>query len=132
VGSSSICAVDVRGRVFNPGVLSLYVYEGSAANDPPSRLLVGPIDMVNPPVTSTSQTLHYELPETAVGPDLWIGVGWAGTDPGWVGSQRTTPSIGTSQDVWWENIHGQTPGYYDGGSDYSANTYLVVYATIPT
>ena len=132
VGQSTLCAVDVRGRVFGPGVLSLYVYQGSPANDPPTTLLAGPVDIVNPPVTSQSATLHYELPATLVGQDLWIGVGWTGPDPGWVGSQRTTPSIGSSQDVWWESVAGQTPGYDDGGADYTANTYLVVYATIPT
>jgi hypothetical protein len=34
--------------------------------------------------------------------------------------------------VWWESISGQTPGTYDGGPDYTANTYLVVYASVPT
>jgi len=129
VGQSVLCAVDVRGRTFGPGVLSLYVYKGSPADDPPTTLLVGPIDMVNPPVTSMSQTLHYELPPTLVGQDLWIGVGWTGADGAWVGSQRTTASIGTSHDVWWYSTPDGS-GFSDQGS-YTASTFLVVYATVP-
>ena len=131
VGQAVLCAVDVRGRTFGPGVLSLYVYKGSPTNDPPSTLLVGPIDMVDPPPTSQSATLHYEVPPTLIGQDLWIGVSWSGpsTAP-WVGSQRTTPSIGSSQDVWWESFPPDPPQFYDGGT-YTANTYLVVYATVP-
>lgn len=132
VGQSVLCAVDVRGRVFGPGVLSLYVYKGSPTNDPPTTLLAGPIDLVDPPVTSMSQTHHFELPATAVDQDLWIGVGWKGPDGAWVGSQRTTPSLGTSEDVWWWQNSAGAGGLNDQGTDYVANTYLIVYAIVPT
>jgi hypothetical protein len=89
-------------------VLSLYVYQGSAANDPPSTLLVGPIDM-SLPFTNVNQTVHFELPATVVGQDLWIGLGWSGPDGPFAGSNRGAPSVGTSQDVSWLSIPGQTP-----------------------
>ena len=132
VGQSVLCAVDVRGRSFGPGVLSLYVYKGSSADDPPSTLLAGPIDIVNPPVTSQSQTLHYELPPTIADQDLWIGVGWTGAGGAWVGSQRTTASIGTSHDLWWWHNAAGESGFNDQGPAYIASTYLVVYANVPT
>jgi len=131
VPQAVLCAVDVRGAVIGPGTLSLYVYKGSPTNDAPTTLLAGPIDM-SPPPTQPSATFHFEVPATAVDRDLWIGVGWTGPDGTWVGSQRTTPSVGTSDDIWWESYPGQTPQFYDGGDQYTASTYLVVYANVPT
>jgi hypothetical protein len=123
--------VDVSGRTIGAGVLSLYVYQGSAANDPPSTLLVGPVDIVNLPNASQSTPVHFEVPATLVGQDLWIGLGWSGPDGLFAGSNRGAPSLGTSQDVWWLSLPGQTPGFDDAGIN-TANIYLQVYESIPT
>lgn len=130
VPQALLCAVDVHGSVFPPGTLSLYVYKGSPNNDAPTTLLVGPIDLTLP-LTKPSATFHVEVPPTLVDRDLWIGVGWTGAGGTWVGSQRTAPDIGTSADIWWESFPGQTPQFYNGGDQYIASTYLVVYAQVP-
>ena len=131
VGQATLCAVDVRGKVVGPGVLSLYVYQGSPANDPPTTLLAGPVDM-SPPFTNVNETYHFELPATLVGQDLWIGFGWTGDGGGFAGSNRGPASVGSSQDVWWGSYPPQAAAFDDAGPGNTANIYLVVYATIPT
>jgi hypothetical protein len=84
------------------------------------------------PFTNVNQTCHFELPQTLVGQDLWIGFGWTGDGGGFAGSNRGPASVGASQDVWWVSLPDQAPVFDDAGPGNTANIYMTVYATIPT
>ena len=123
-----LCGIDFKGRAAGVGILTALVYQGSPDNQAPGALLAGPVDLVNPPITTMSQVVHFDFPGVVLPKDLWIGLKWtdtAGDGGAWGFAMRGDVTIGSSQDVIYEVFPPNAPVFEDI-PDYTANFYMVV------
>jgi len=129
-----LCGIDVKGRAAGVGTVSALVYQGSPDNQAPGALLAGPVDIVNPLIATTTYVTHFDFPDVSVPRDLWVGLKW--TDPtgdggAWVIAMRGDVTVGSSQDVIYENLPPNPP-QFDDIPGFVANFYMVVYGSVPT